>query len=81
MPTVAILGASSDPSKYGNKSVRAHVAAGYDEGNHFMVVEASLGGVTYRALDEKGGAVDSVETAAPPSATALRRPSETVTNE
>ena len=29
-PTVAILGASSDRSKYGNKSVRAHVSAGYD---------------------------------------------------
>ena len=29
-PTVAIIGASSDRSKYGNKSVRAHLAAGYD---------------------------------------------------
>ncbi|MEX2286279.1 MAG: CoA-binding protein [Planctomycetaceae bacterium] len=29
-PTVAILGASGDRSKYGNKSVRAHVSAGYD---------------------------------------------------
>lgn len=27
--TVAILGASRDRAKYGNKSVRAHVAAGY----------------------------------------------------
>lgn len=27
--TVAILGASSDRSKYGNKSVRAHLARGY----------------------------------------------------
>ncbi len=30
MPTVAILGASSDRAKFGNKSVRAHVQAGYD---------------------------------------------------
>jgi predicted CoA-binding protein len=30
MPTVAILGASSDRSKFGNKSVRAHLAQGYD---------------------------------------------------
>jgi predicted CoA-binding protein len=30
MPTVAILGASADRSKFGNKSVRAHVRAGYD---------------------------------------------------
>ena len=29
-PTAAILGASSDRSKYGNKSVRAHLAQGYD---------------------------------------------------
>ena len=28
-PTVAILGASSDRSKFGNKSVRAHAKAGY----------------------------------------------------
>ena len=28
-PTVAILGASRDPDKYGNKSVRAHMANGY----------------------------------------------------
>ncbi len=29
-PTVAILGASADRSKYSNKSVRAHQAEGYD---------------------------------------------------
>jgi predicted CoA-binding protein len=29
-PTVAILGASADRSKFGNKSVRAHVQAGYN---------------------------------------------------
>ena len=29
-PTVAIVGASSDRSKFGNKSVRAHLAQGYD---------------------------------------------------
>ena len=28
-PTVAILGASTDRSKFGNKSVRAHALAGY----------------------------------------------------
>jgi predicted CoA-binding protein len=30
MPTVAILGASADRSKYGNKAVRAFVTRGYD---------------------------------------------------
>ena len=29
MPTVAVLGASPDHNKYGNKSVRAHLRAGY----------------------------------------------------
>jgi predicted CoA-binding protein len=29
-PTVAILGASSDRQKYGNKSLRAHLQQGYD---------------------------------------------------
>jgi hypothetical protein len=29
-PTVAILGASADHAKFGNKSVRAHARAGYD---------------------------------------------------
>ena len=29
-PTVAIIGASADRSKFGNKSVRAHVAQGYE---------------------------------------------------
>lgn len=28
--TVAILGASADPTKFGNKSVRAHLKQGYD---------------------------------------------------
>lgn len=29
-PTVAVLGASQDRTKYGNKSVRAHLAQGYE---------------------------------------------------
>jgi predicted CoA-binding protein len=29
-PTVAILGASADRAKFGNKSIRAHLAQGYD---------------------------------------------------
>lgn len=29
-PTVAILGASGDPAKFGNRSVRAHLERGYD---------------------------------------------------
>ena len=29
-PTVAIVGASTNPEKYGNKSIHAHLRAGYD---------------------------------------------------
>jgi len=29
-PTVAVIGASSDRRKYGNKAVRAHIAAGFE---------------------------------------------------
>jgi len=29
-PTVAIVGASTDRTKYGNKSVRAHMRSGYE---------------------------------------------------
>ncbi|HUJ09114.1 MAG TPA: CoA-binding protein [Verrucomicrobiae bacterium] len=29
-PTVAIVGASADPNKYSNKSIHAHLRAGYD---------------------------------------------------
>ena len=29
-PTVAIIGASADPAKFGNQSVRAHAAQGYE---------------------------------------------------
>ena len=29
-PTVAIIGASNDPSKFGNKAVRAYLKRGYD---------------------------------------------------
>ena len=29
-PTVAIIGASADPNKFGNKSIHAHLHAGYE---------------------------------------------------
>jgi predicted CoA-binding protein len=29
-PTIAIVGASSDPSKYGNKAIKAYLLRGYD---------------------------------------------------
>lgn len=45
MPTVAILGASSDRTKYGNKSVRAHLKKGY----------------TVYPINPKGGEIEGLE--------------------
>jgi hypothetical protein len=57
--------------RHGDLERDHYVAAGFDEGNHFMVVEASLSDLTYRALDEKGQVLDSVAAAA--EATAVAR--------
>ena len=59
MPTVAILGASADRQKFGNKSVRAHQAQGYEvfpinpkEGQiEGLDVYASLADVPVQRLD------------------------------
>lgn len=59
MPTVAILGASADRSKYGNISVRAHLQQGFDvypvnpKGGQIegLPVYASLGDVPVERLD------------------------------
>jgi predicted CoA-binding protein len=51
-PTVAVLGASSDRSKFGNKSVRAHLHAGYDV-YPVNPKGGTIEGLTaYRTLDE-----------------------------
>ena len=59
MPTVAVLGASRDRAKFGNKSVRAHVRAGWQVfpiNPHANVIEGlpafrSLQDVPVRPLD------------------------------
>jgi len=59
MPTVAILGASADRQKFGNKSVRAHRAQGYEvfpvnpKGGQIegLAVYASLAEVPVERLD------------------------------
>lgn len=59
MPTVAILGASADRSKYGNISVRAHLQQGFDvypvnpKGGQIegLPVYASLGDVPVERFD------------------------------
>jgi len=65
-PRVAILGASSDRSKYGNKSVRAHVAAGYDV---FPIhpTEATIEGLrAYASLADVPARLDRVSVYLPP---------------
>lgn len=59
-PTVAILGASSQRSKFGNKSVRAHLKAGYEV---FPVnpTESEIEGLkAYTSISDIPGAVDRV---------------------
>lgn len=66
---VAVLGASTDHRKFGNKSVRAHRRAGWD------VVPVSLSGdeveglPTYRKLDEIPGELDRITVYLPPPVT------------
>jgi predicted CoA-binding protein len=66
---VAVLGASTDHRKFGNKSVRAHQRAGWD------VVPVSLSGdeveglPTYRKLDEIPGDLDRITVYLPPPVT------------
>ena len=66
-PTVAILGASADRTKFGNKSLRAHLQQGYDvypvnpKGGHIEGLEV------YRSLaDVPVGHLDRISVYLPP---------------
>ena len=65
-PTVAVLGASQLRHKFGNKSVRAHQAAGWD------VYPVNLGGdpveglPTYRKLSDVPAELDRITVYLPP---------------
>ena len=67
MPSVAILGASTDRTKFGNKSVRAHLAQGYT-----VYPVNSKGGeieglVAYKSLAEiPSGQLDRISVYLPP---------------
>jgi predicted CoA-binding protein len=66
MKTVAILGASNDRAKFGNKSLRAHQSAGYEV---FPVnpKESTVEGLTaYPALADLPHAVDRISVYLPP---------------
>ncbi len=51
-PTVAVLGASTDRNKYGNKSVRAHLQQGYDVYPINPKAETIEGLTTYASLND-----------------------------
>ncbi len=67
-PTVAVVGASADRSKYGNKSVRAHLAQGYDVFPVNPKGEPIEGLKTYRTISEVPVALDRVSLYLPPEA-------------
>ncbi len=67
-PTVAILGASADRSKYGNKSVRAHQAQGFTV-YPVNPKESEIEGLkTYKSLSElPSGQLDRISVYLPPT--------------
>lgn len=70
MKTIAVLGASKDRSKFGNKCVRAYKAAGYEV---FPINLAGLDEVegfkAYRSLDEVPGELERISVYLPPPLT------------
>ena len=66
-PTVAILGASSDPSKFGYKSLKAHLQQGYEV---FPVNPkgGEIEGITvYKSLADVPGEIDRISVYLPPA--------------
>jgi predicted CoA-binding protein len=66
MPTVAIIGASQDPAKYGNRAVRAYLRRGwtvYPVNPNEPVVE---GLPTFRSVTDIPGPIDRATVYVPP---------------
>lgn len=67
MPTVAILGASADRSKFGNKSVRAHQQQGFTVYPVNPKAELIEGLTAYKSLaDVPAGKLDRISVYLPP---------------
>jgi len=66
MPTVAIIGASADPSKYGNKSIHAHLRAGYEIFPVNPKEETIAGLKCYKSILDVPGALDRISLYLPP---------------
>lgn len=65
-PTVAIIGASADKSKYSNKSLLAHVDAGYDV-YPINPKEQTIEGLTcYKSILDVPGTLDRISLYVPP---------------
>ena len=69
-PTVAVLGASSDRSKFGNKCVRAFASAGYRVHPVNLAASEIEGFPAYRSLAEVPGDLDRISVYLPPHVTA-----------
>jgi predicted CoA-binding protein len=67
MPTVAIIGASADPSKFGNKSIHAHRRAGYEVFPVNPKEETIEGLKVYRSILDVPVVLDRISLYLPPS--------------
>src|SRR5262245_18818769 len=67
MPSVAVIGASSAPHKYGNKAVRAYLRQGWTVYPVNPNEKAVEGLTTYAAIGDIPGPVDRVSIYVPPS--------------
>lgn len=66
--TVAVIGAGADPAKYANKSVRAHLKAGYTVYPVHPRVAAVEGLAVYRSIRDVPVPLDRVSVYIPPGA-------------
>jgi len=67
MPTIAIIGASRDRSKFGNKAVRAYVQQGYTVYPVNLKERQIEGLPCYRSITEIPGRPDRVSVYVPPA--------------
>ena len=66
-PTVAIIGASSDSSKFSNKAIHAHLRAGYDVYPVHPKEEAIEGLKVYKSILDVPVALDRISLYLPPA--------------